>query len=79
MLRTTRARLERLEDSSPPMPPRLVVLTLLPSATDCDRQRHFDRIEHVTGRAMSAWDAVLVLMRDDAAGHEAVTVDGVAI
>jgi hypothetical protein len=71
MLKTTRARLERLEDSSPPVPPRLVVLTVLPSATDADRQRHFDRIERVTGRAVSARDVVLVLMRDDAAGREA--------
>jgi hypothetical protein len=44
-----------------------------------DRQRHFDRIERVTGRAVSARDVVLVLRRDDAAGHETVTVDGVAI
>jgi hypothetical protein len=79
MLRTTRARLERLEDSSLSLPPRLVVLTVPPEATDADRQRHFDWIERVTGRAMSARDVVLVLRRDDAAGREAVTVDGVPI
>ncbi len=78
MLRATRARLERLEHGSPPEPPRVIVLTLLPSSTEADRQRHFDRVERATGRAISARDVVLIT-RHDATGRNAVMVDGVPI